>query len=135
MKVKLEDIIEGIENTNDMVEYYYNPETGEIFPSNIGDFVDLNEEELDELYGKSIILPTNYEINEYKMMQDFTETIEDKLLHNQLLIVINGTGAFRRFKDTCINFGIIEDWYKFRNKCYKELARDWCIKFNIEFEE
>ena len=102
--------------------------------SNIGDFEDLSEDELDELFEKSIMLPTRYDINEYGMMEDFTETIEDIRLQNQLYISLNGSGAFRRFKDTCINFDIINDWYKFRDERYKELAINWCKENNIEFE-
>ena len=120
--------------TNDEIEYYYNPDNSEIFMSNIGDFEDLSEDELDELFEKSIMLPTRYDINEYGMMEDFTETIEDIRLQNQLYISLNGSGAFRRFKDTCINFDIINDWYKFRDERYKELAINWCKENNIEFE-
>ena len=43
------------------------------------------------------------------MIQDFTETIEDTRLQNQLYITINDNGAFRKFKDICINFDIIDD--------------------------
>ena len=134
MKVKLSEVIDALDFTNDEIEYYYNPDNGEIFMSNIGEFEDLNEDELDELFEKSIMLPTRYDINEYEMMEDFAETIEDTRLQNQLYISLNGSGAFRRFKDTCINFDIINDWYKFRDEKYKELAINWCKDNNIEFE-
>lgn len=134
MKVKLSEIIDALDFTNDEIEYYYNPDNGEIFMSNIGDYENLSEDELDELFEKSIMLPTRYDINEYEMMEDFAETIEDTRLQNQLYISLNGSGAFRRFKDTCINFDIIDDWYKFRDEKYKELAINWCKDNNIEFE-
>ncbi len=134
MKVELTEVIDALEFTNDEIEYYYNPDNGEIFMSNIEEFETLNEEELDELFEKSIKLPTRYDINEYEMMEDFAETIKDDRLQNQLYISLNGSGAFRRFKDTCINFDIIDDWYKFRDKKYKELAINWCKDNNIEFE-
>ena len=102
--------------------------------SNIGDYENLNEDELDELFENSIMLPTRYDINEYKMMEDFVETIEDSRLQNQLYISLNGSGAFRRFKETCINFDIINDWYKFRDEKYKEIAINWCKENNIKFE-
>ena len=126
MKVELTEVIDALEFTNDEIEYYYNPDNGEIFMSNIEEFETLNEDELDELFEKSIKLPTRYDINEYEMMEDFAETIKDDRLQNQLYISLNGSGAFRRFKDTCINFDIIDDWYKFRDKKYKELAINWC---------
>ena len=134
MNVKLNEVIDALDFTNDEIEYYYNPDTEEIFMSNIGDFETLNEDELDELFEKSIMLPTRYDINEYEMMEDFAETISDTRLQNQLYISLNGSGAFRRFKDTCINFDIINDWYKFRDERYKEIAIDWCKENNIEFE-
>lgn len=134
MKVKLSEVIDALDFTNDEIEYYYNPDTEEIFMSNIGDFEDLNEDELDELFEKSIMLPTRYDINEYEMMKNFAETISDTKLQNQLYISLNGSGAFRIFKDTCINFDIINDWYKFRDERYKQIAIDWCKENNIEFE-
>ena len=134
MKVKLNEVIDALDFTNDEIEYYYNPDTEEIFMSNIGEFEDLTEDELDELFEKSIMLPTRYDINEYEMMEDFAETISDTRLQNQLYISLNGSGAFRRFKDTCINFDIINDWYKFRDERYKEIAINWCKENNIEFE-
>lgn len=134
MKVKLNEVIDALDFTNDEIEYYYNPDTEEIFMSNIGDFEDLNEDELDELFEKSIMLPTRYDINEYEMMENFAETISDTKLQNQLYISLNGSGAFRRFKGTCTNFNIIDDWYKFRDERYKEIAIDWCKENKIEFE-
>ena len=95
---------------------------------------DISEEEQEEIYDEYIGLPTKYDIDEYSMMEDFIETIEDERLYNQLYIAISGKGAFRRFKDTCINFDIINDWYKFREEKYKELAIEWCKDNNIEYE-
>ncbi len=134
MRAKLSEVIDALEFTNDEIEYYYNPDNREIFMSNIGEFENLNEDELDELFEKSIMLPTRYDINEYEMMEDFAETIKDTRLQNQLYISLNGSGAFRRFKDTCINYDMIDDWYKFKDERYKELAINWCKDNNIEFE-
>ena len=134
MRAKLSEVIYALEFTNDEIEYYYNPDNREIFMSNIGEFENLNEDELDELFEKSIMLPTRYDINEYEMMEDFAEIIKDTRLQNQLYISLNGSGAFRRFKDTCINYDMIDDWYKFRDERYKELAINWCKDNNIEFE-
>ena len=135
MKIELDKVVEALKFTNIEIKYYYNPDTEEIFMSNIGEFENLTEDELDELFEKSIILPTRYYINEYKMMQDFVKTIKDKKIKNQLYNSLYGKGAFRRFKDTCINFEIIEDWYKFRDKKYKEIAINWCKENNIDYEE
>ncbi|MCI6266148.1 MAG: UPF0158 family protein [Erysipelotrichaceae bacterium] len=133
--IKLNEVIDALDFKNDEIEYYYNPDSRKIFMSNIGEIENLNEDELDELFEKSIMLPTRYDIDEYSMMEDFIGTIDDVKLYNQLCIAINGPGAFRRFKDTCINFEIIEDWYKFRDKKCKEIAIYWCKENDIDYEE
>lgn len=66
--VTLSKIIEGLERVDDIVDCYYNPKKDEIFLSNIGEYEELSEDEKDELFEESIILPTQYEI-----MVDFIE--------------------------------------------------------------
>ncbi len=133
MKVKLNDIIEALEFVNDGMDTtaYLNPENLEIVY--IDDYIDISEEEKERIYEEYIILPTKYYIDEYSMMAEFIDGIEDERLYNQLYIAINGKGAFRRFKDTCINFDVIDDWYKFREEKYKELAIEWCKDNDIEY--
>ena len=131
--VTLSKIIEGLEMVDDIVDCYYNPEKDEIFLSNIGEYGDLTEDEIDELFEESIILPTQYEINEYQMMEDFIETIDNTEIKNNLQRLIQGKGAFRRFKDYCFEMDIIQDWYDFRDKKYKEIAIDWCKQNELEY--
>ena len=137
MKCKLSLIIEGMGRTNVDEKYYLNIENGRFFVSTeSGIFYIDNVEKLDEdiLYTDDIIsLPGQYEINEYKIIKDFIDTVKDNQIKNQLLIVIQGSGAFRRFKDSCINFEIINDWLKFRDNAYYELAKEWCTWNNIDF--
>ena len=133
MKIKLDDVIEALEFVNDGMDAgaYLNPKTYEIVY--IDDYIDISPEKKEEIYDEYISLPSKYYIDEYSMMEEFIETIDDVKLYNQLYIAINGKGAFRRFKDTCINFDIIDDWYRFRDEKYKELAIEWCKDNNIEY--
>ena len=124
--VTLSKIIDGLEMVDDIVDCYYNSEKDEIFLSNIGEDGDLTEDEIEELFEESIILPTQYEINEYQMMIDFIETVESPEINNNLQRLIQGKGAFRRFKDYCAEMNIIQKWYDFRDKKYKEIAIYWC---------
>ena len=133
MKIKLDDVIDALEIVNDGINCYYIPETAEIFVSNIKNWGKSNGDELDELFENSIMLPTKNDINEYEMMVEFADTIEDSKLQNQLYISLNGSGAFKRFKDTCINYDIIDDWYNFRDKKYKDIAINWCQENNIKY--
>lgn len=132
--VTLSKIIDGLEMVDDIVDCYYNPEKDEVFLSNIGEYGDLTEDEIDELFEESIILPTQYEINEYQMMVDFIDTIENLEIKNDLQKLIQCKGAFRRFKDYCFEMDIIQDWYKFRDERYKEIAIDWCKQNELEYK-
>ena len=58
--VTISKIIDGLEMVDDMTDCYYNPEKDEIFLSNIGEYEDLTEDEIDELFEASIILPTQH---------------------------------------------------------------------------
>ena len=134
--VTLSKIIDGLEMVDDIVDCYYNPEKDEVFLSNIGEgeYGDLTEDEIDELFEESIILPTQYEINEYQMMIDFIETVESPEINNNLQRLIQGKGAFRRFKDYCAEMNIIQEWYDFRDKKYKEIAIYWCKQNELEYK-
>lgn len=131
--VTLSKIVEGLEMVDDIVDCYYNPEKDEIFLSNIGEYEELSEDEIDELFEKSIILPTKYKINEYQIMVDFIETIDNLERKSNLQRLIQGKGAFRRFKNYCFNVNIIQEWYNFRDKRYKEIAISWCKQNELEY--
>ena len=133
--VTLSKIIEGLEMVDNEIDCYYNPENDEIFLSNIGEYENLNEDELDELFEKSIILPTQYEINEYQIMVDFINTINNLEIRNNLYRLIQGKGAFIRFKDYCIEVNIIQDWYNYREEKYKEIAINWCKENELKYKE
>ena len=55
--VTLSKIIEGLEMVDDINDCYYNSNKDEIFLSNMGEYDDLSEDEIDELFEESIILP------------------------------------------------------------------------------
>lgn len=131
----LSKIIEGLETVDNITDCYYDPEKDEIFLSNIGEYEDLSEDEIDELFEKSIILPTQYEINEYQMMFDFIDTINNLEAKDNLHRLIQGKGAFRRFKDYCFEINIIQDWYDYKEQRYKEIAIKWCEQNEIKYKE
>lgn len=127
--VTLSKIIEGLERVDDIVDCYYNPKKDEIFLSNIGEYKELSEDEKDELFEESIILPTQYEI-----MVDFIEKIDNLEVKNNLQRLIQGKGAFRRFKDYCLEINIIQDWYDFKEQKYKEIAINWCEQNELKYK-
>lgn len=130
--LKISKIIDGLDMNSDEIEVYFNLKNQELVMSYN---YELDEDDDENFNDVLIRLPNQYEIHEYSMMESFMETIDDNILYNQLLIAIHGSGAFRRFKDTCINFNVIDKWYKYRDKKYKEIAIKWCNDNEIEYED
>lgn len=152
MKVKLEDIIEAIEMQSEENRAYLNLKTGEVVYVSLdelsmaeeeeGEFETLPEWRQNELklaidivenFEEYVSLPTRFEINEYRMMENFCFSLNDNNKSEILLHSIKGKGAFRRFKDNAIRLRIASNWYDYRNNCYKEIAREFCESNNINY--
>ena len=88
-----------------------------------------------ENFDNYIPLPDKQEIDEYSIMEEFSENYPDAHIRDCLSIAISGKGAFRRFKDTVIRFGIQTDWYAYRDAAFLEFARSWCNQYEIAFTE
>ena len=52
----------------------------------------------------------------------------------ELQTLIQGKGAFRSFKDYCFESNIIQDWYKYKEQKYKEIAIEWCKQNELEYK-
>ena len=137
MKCKLSSILDGMERANIDEIFYLNEKNGRVWESFDSEqfYIDNGETVEDDMIDDSIPLPTSYEINDYNIMVEFINTISDVQLQKQLQIVIQGKGAFRRFKDSCINYGLIQEWYRFKNLAYYDFAKEWCEWHCIDFED
>ncbi|MBO7697981.1 MAG: hypothetical protein J6S38_02970 [Erysipelotrichaceae bacterium] len=137
MKIKLNEIIDGMqENDGINTRVFYSTKENKL--KYYGEFYDdpddENEDGEDDLSEDLIILPDRYEINEYRIMENFLETIKDVRTYNCLAIAMQGKGAFRRFKDMAINLGLIEDWYRYRDEKFRKIAIRWCEDNDLEYE-
>ena len=128
MKVKLQEVLEALDGAGVDMEYYYDTKNEETDPELIEDI----EEGFIEDY---IPLPRQYDMNEYRMMEEFIYDLPAGRAQDALDAAIRGKGAFRRFKDRLYDFDLQEKWYKYRDDCYEQIARDWCERFGIEIEE
>lgn len=138
MKVKLQDVIDGIDMVSEDSTCYLDRETGEVlFISEIADndYDDVILELLEEGSDRFIEFPSQWDRNDYQTMVDFIESLPQRKEQNLLAISINGSGAFRRFKYTASELGLLDDWYRFLNNAHRELAIEWCEDNEIEYEE
>jgi hypothetical protein len=152
-RVKLSDIIDGLESQSDESSSFLNKRTGEVVlmtdyamraaedDEPIEDLPDWEQElvatakEIMAETGDYISLPTKFDINEYSIMERFCVSLDDPEMRDAFYGLISGSGAFRRFKDALYRYGIEKDWYSYRDNALKEIAIEWCQENNIEFDD
>lgn len=133
MKVRLTDIIDEIDSASSGTRSYYNKVTGEII-TQFEDYEDNEiDEELEENWDQYIILPTQFDIDEYSIMEEFISTIDNVGVRIQLGNAIIGRGAFRRFKDLICELEIANVWYDYLEKAHEKIAIEWCEDNQIEY--
>ena len=137
MKVKLEDIIEAMDFASMDTEYYYDTKNEQILMV-FGGMVDGEEnpelmEEIKEGFIEDYIpLPGQYDINEYRIMEEFISEIPTGKSQDILRRAIQGRGAFRRFKDELYDLSLEQQWYSYKDSAYERIARQWCEKHRID---
>ena len=138
LTIRLEELIIAIKSSNMELKIFYSKIEERLICVFDG-LVDgkENSELIEEIECSDdyILVPNKYDVDEYSMMEKFIYTIPSELIQSRLEELIQGKGAFRRFKDAIFNLGITEEWYKFRDECYKEFAKEWCEYHNIAFIE
>ena len=132
MKVKLEDIIEAMEFANMETEYYYDTQNEKVLML-FDEMVD--GEDNQELFEDYIPLPGQYDINEYRIMEEFIYELPAGKNQDVLARTIQGRGAFRRFKDKLYDLNLEKQWYQYREEAYEKIARQWCERHKIDIVE
>jgi hypothetical protein len=142
MVVNLKTIIEALEMTMENLSQYLDTETGEIIIISDDDAFDLDDledqvspEQIEKNPKRYLLLPDRYEIHEWRIMQEFANSIETAEISEQLLIALQGKVAFRYFKDTAARLGVLDRWYIFRTEQLTMIAKQWCDEQQIEYQE
>jgi len=151
MRVKLDDVIEALDSATEELTYYLDKRTGEIILLTSEDIQAAEDDELiseysdwqrdsilkaREVLGESeqfIPLPDQFEIHEYKIMEDFCRDFEDQQVGNELLRLIKGSGAFRRFKNAINEMGVDKAWYAFKQRELEKIAIEWLEENEIPY--
>lgn len=138
MRIKLQTVIDAIEQASDAYTMLYDTKTNEtVYLPDVW-ITGETDEELAKLVGNEperfLRFPTKYEIHEYSIMASFVDYLPQGRIKSELSSAIRGKGAFRRFKQTIRFHGIEHLWYDYKANAYRELAERWCRDFKIEFE-
>jgi hypothetical protein len=80
-------------------------------------------------------LPSHFEIHDYAIMEDFCAAYPNEAISEDLLDLIRGSGAFRRFKNYINRHSIEQDWYSFQENAYKKIATEWLEENGIAYTD
>jgi hypothetical protein len=149
--VLLKDIVDAIDLPNNEWTSYLNPKSGEIVTVTDEDRAlvedqDLDEEDLPEWQRQSLpkmravlesgdflALPDKFDIHEWAIMERFSNSQVRATWRDELLDAIHGAGAFRSFRSAIRRLGIEDDWFRFRQSEFEEIAKDWLEAHDISF--
>jgi len=150
-RVKLSEIVGEMELQHDQGSLYLDKKTGEVVLLIDEELLTAEEgessEELPEWQREAlkatkdilenrenyVELPSKVEINEYRIMEDFCHSVEDRGISEKLSAAIKGRGTFSRFKENIVKLGIEARWYKYRKEAFKKIAIEWCEDRNIDY--
>ena len=148
--VSLTKIADEIDGLMEGFTAYLNRQTGELFTLSDDVFDSLDDEaegvdrpewEIEEQAKAREIrdsedwfeLPSKFDIQEWDLMEEFSLSIEDPQLRDELLNAIRGPGAFRYFKDTIHRHGVKELWYAFKTAGIEAIAAEWLDEQGVAY--
>ena len=135
LNIDLDQLCSAMEDSSYEHDYYLDLNTGEIML--VSDWMD--EEESERLRDRIDRNPDRYEqipkvecYEAYQDMEDFIATVEDRHLAELLEVAINGSGAFRRFKDVLLRYPEErERWFHFKDERMEQRASEWLDEIGI----
>ena len=78
-------------------------------------------------------LPNQYDINEFKIMVSFTDTLDNSDRRELLIRALRGKKPFRTFKDTLNYTGLAKDYYAHRSQALLDIAKAWLENNEISY--
>jgi hypothetical protein len=149
--VSLSDVIEQMELTTDEATAYINRKTGELItltheevaltedPEEAAEAPqwqkDLLPKACEVLASEDYIpLPSKFEVHEWSIMERFAQSHTDATVSDELDAALHGRGAFRRFKDAAHRLRIADDWYRFRDAAFEEIAIEFLEAHGIAYQ-
>ena len=148
--MKLKDVVDALEMASDENRNYLDKRTGEVImltkeemsaaeeDEDPEDYADWQEEGI--LIAREVLetdhylkLPTEFDIHEYQIMEDFCLSLKNRQIGDELHRLIKGSGAFGRFKSAIHSLGVADAWYAFRKAKFEKIAIEWVEQDGISY--
>jgi len=147
--VSLRDVVEALDLQSDELQSYLDPDTGEIVTFSEEEKLIAESDDWDHAPewmreqlpkvkraledDRMLSLPDRFDIDEWRMMQDFAIEPEQSQFRAELDSAVHGAGAFRRFKDTIYRLGLEDVWSRYREAAFEQVAREWLDENGITY--
>lgn len=127
-KLDLGLLSSALEDHSPTMEWWLDPRTGEAIPRS--EDLDWAEYEVDP--GTLIAIEPIDSREAYGDMEEFVASVQDPAAGELLSRAIAGRGAFRRFKDTLLEFPALrDDWHAFHDARMRRRAIEWLIEADV----
>lgn len=118
----LDALAEALEDHSDFLRWFVDPASGEVLVWS-EDTGEPHPEESGALYVTP--LPSH---EAYQDLRDFVGQVPDRRARDRLGRAIEGRGAFRRFKDTLLDFPELREcWFSFHDTRMRRRAIEWLV--------
>ena len=151
LTVKLNDVVEAIDRAMEEQVHFLDRRTGEIIlltseeltaaedDDPISDYPDWQRDSI--LKAREVLsnpesfsqLPDQFDIHEYQLMEEFCLAFEDRRVGQELLRLIKGSGAFRRFKNAIHEMSVENAWCEFKRNELEKMAIAWLEEKEISY--
>ncbi len=126
--VDLQELATALEDHSDDISWWFHPMTGQTVAYHSEELSEDAEEEHPEVRGLIPVHPIPSREG-YADMEDFIGRVGDLHARDLLDRAIRGRGAFRRFKDTLLDFPELrEAWFAFHDARMARRAVEWLVQ-------
>ncbi len=85
-------------------------------------------------HGQLLELPTRYELREFAMREEYARQVSNSRHRALLIQSLQEKGAFRAFEQTLRRLGLRQDWDRYRDQAFEQIAIGWLESHKIAYD-
>ena len=138
IRIDAEELVMALDDHDALVTWHLDRESGELLRISEALFGDEDQElgmRIDAEPARYLFIEALPSAFGYRLMSEFTGTVEDSTARAALERALNGRRPFRAFKDTLFEFPPVrDDWFRFHHERMLEEARLLLEAEGVDFE-
>lgn len=130
----IQDFIHALASTNEKYWFYLDKETMTVV-KNRATVDDMDVVYLAHAYPDRFLpLPKKKQIHTFAIMEEYVATsprLKPKE-REKLRAALDGAGPFKRFREEVKKQKLEDDWLRYRDTRFEQMAREWCAEHGID---